>query len=446
MSTYSRVGVIIPFYNMTEYIERCILSIVNEKSVGQIIIVNDGSTDNDTSICEKLSRQDNRITIINTQHKGVVAARNLALEKISTDYITFVDADDWIEKGMLDDSVQYLNNNRDIDIYINGMCREDDNGIKRKMFKIDDVVLIFDKEDALTELFKGNYYRWELCGKVYRSSLFNCFQGDESVIRGEDLDSNWILFNKANKVTCNSFPRYHYYYNAGSAVNTPEIMLHSMYEVYYKILNSSYDSLNYVKPYLIKHAYREVIVQIKRLCCDGIEKNREQIKKYQTILMSFSDEDVEKTRNVDIYGYLGIDYTLREAIEIYGNIDRLVEVYSDIAGTITDEIMKIDTEQNDIFFYGTGSVAKLIIGVVNKQKMDWNGFIVSDLELKKSRFYGRPVLRVSEIKDKDNVVVILAMNEKNEKAVIKDLYIRGFRHVKSLIEPLNSKYRISDWV
>ena len=441
-----KVGVLIPLYNMAEYLERCLISIVGEKSVGEIIIVNDGSTDGGESVCEKLSKRDDRIRVINAQHRGVAAARNLGLKKFTTEYITFVDADDWIEKGMLDDSVQYLKEHQDIDIYINGMCRDDANGIRRKMFNRDDGILIFEKEDALKELFKGDYYRWELCGKIYRHRLFDDFKVDETVIRGEDLDNNWVLFNKANRVICNARPLYHYYYNTGSAVNTPEIMLYSMYEIYGKLLKSACGHLSFVRPYLINLAYREVVVQIKRLCCDGIEKNRKLIVTYQNNLTKFDEGDVESARELDIHGYEKMNFGLSEAIKKYGEIDRLVEVYSQIKNTFADGLNEIDAVCDNIFFYGTGAVANIISNIAKIRMFDWNGYIVSDDALKKSYFCERPVFRVSEIEDKENAVVILALNEKNELEVRDDLYNRGFKYVKSLIKPLKDKYRISDWV
>lgn len=446
MTDHNKIGVMVPVYNMGKFLDRCISSVLGDESVGEIIIVNDGSTDETGDICKKIQMTDKRICVITTDHVGLVAARNIAIDRFSTDYITFVDADDWIEKGMLDDSLNYLERHSDIDIFINGLCRDDGEGCKKMMFMPHDKIEEFGHENAIVELLKGDYYRWELCGKVYKSSLLRGWKADENVIRGEDLDRNWIIFNKADKVAVNCNATYHYYYNPDSMVNTPEIMLYSMYEIYGKLLKSSYDSLQYARPYLIKHAYREVVTQIKRLCCDGIEKNKEQILIYQSILKGFSEEDIKESRSIDIYGYIDVDYELEEAIEIYGDIERLKKLYFDIKNTISTSMGKIYVDPNALFFYGTGAVANYIVRIAKKQNLNWNGFIVSDLELKKNRFCNRPVLRVSEVKDKENVVVVLALNEKNEEVVRENLYNNGFKHVISLVEPLNGKYRVSDWI
>lgn len=99
-----QLSIIIPLYNVEEYIERCILSIVsqsiNEKKY-ELIIVNDGSTDKSKSIVEKLQRDYPFIKLLNKENGGLSSARNRGLDVASGDYIFFIDADDWISTGTL---------------------------------------------------------------------------------------------------------------------------------------------------------------------------------------------------------------------------------------------------------------------------------------------------------------------------------------------------------
>lgn len=93
------ISVIVPVYNGEKYIEKCLESITNQtlKNI-EIICVNDGSTDNTLSILEKYSTQDKRIKVISIENRGQGHARNIALNESNGEYISFVDADDWIEK------------------------------------------------------------------------------------------------------------------------------------------------------------------------------------------------------------------------------------------------------------------------------------------------------------------------------------------------------------
>lgn len=93
-----KVSVIIPVYNVEQYLERCLDSVVNQtlKDI-EIIIVNDGSTDSSLKICDKYALQDQRIKIITRKNGGLAAARNTGLEHATGEYIGFVDSDDWID-------------------------------------------------------------------------------------------------------------------------------------------------------------------------------------------------------------------------------------------------------------------------------------------------------------------------------------------------------------
>ena len=95
------ISVIIPIYNTGKYLERCIDSILKQtyKEL-QVILVNDGSTDNSLSIMKEYMKQDPRIFIIDRPHEGVSAARNAGLKEATGEYISFIDSDDWIEPDM----------------------------------------------------------------------------------------------------------------------------------------------------------------------------------------------------------------------------------------------------------------------------------------------------------------------------------------------------------
>jgi len=94
-------SVIIPVYNMEQLLARCLDSLINQtyKDI-EIILINDGSTDNSGKICDKYKLKNSRIIVIHQENAGVSAARNSGLDKANGDYISFVDPDDWVDPDM----------------------------------------------------------------------------------------------------------------------------------------------------------------------------------------------------------------------------------------------------------------------------------------------------------------------------------------------------------
>jgi glycosyltransferase involved in cell wall biosynthesis len=98
----SLVSIIVPVYNVENYIEKCISSICEQNYASiEIIIVDDGSPDNSPAIIDRLSKDDSRITVIHKQNGGVSSARNAGLKIAKGEYVTFVDGDDWIDKDYI---------------------------------------------------------------------------------------------------------------------------------------------------------------------------------------------------------------------------------------------------------------------------------------------------------------------------------------------------------
>lgn len=98
----AQVSVIVPVYNMQEYIERCVRSIMNQTYTAlEIILVNDGSTDRTAELCDQLAAEDSRIRVIHKANGGVSSARNVGLKAANGPYISWLDGDDWFEPDMI---------------------------------------------------------------------------------------------------------------------------------------------------------------------------------------------------------------------------------------------------------------------------------------------------------------------------------------------------------
>ena len=102
-----KISIIVTIYNTESYLDKCIQSIINQSYTNiEIILVNDGSTDNSLDICRKYEQIDNRITVITSNNEGLIRARKKGIINSTGDYIAFVDSDDWIDEDMFETIVK----------------------------------------------------------------------------------------------------------------------------------------------------------------------------------------------------------------------------------------------------------------------------------------------------------------------------------------------------
>lgn len=101
-----KISVIIPVYNVENYLHQCIDSVLNQNYTNiEVILINDGSTDRSGIICNDYAQKDQRVKALHQENQGVAVARNLGLKHATGDYINFIDSDDWINQGMYLDIV-----------------------------------------------------------------------------------------------------------------------------------------------------------------------------------------------------------------------------------------------------------------------------------------------------------------------------------------------------
>ena len=135
MSKNIEISVIIAVYNVEDYIKRCLESIVNQTYNNmQIIIVDDGSTDKSSEICDEYALIDQRIEVIHKENGGLSSARNAGIERAKGDYLIFVDSDDYVDTGLCKRLCRALEKYGEIDaICFDGMEENKDQkkGIRR---------------------------------------------------------------------------------------------------------------------------------------------------------------------------------------------------------------------------------------------------------------------------------------------------------------------------
>lgn len=161
-----KISVIIPVYNVEQYVANCLESVINQTYKNlEIIIVNDGATDSSPEICYTYSKKDPRITLINQENKGLSGARNTGMKVATGDYIAFVDSDDAMHEQMLEIMLSTIIKH-DLKIV---ECDFVKGGYNSKIEFKEDKVEIQDVEKALNRINKPGFYSaWT---KLYRSDL-----------------------------------------------------------------------------------------------------------------------------------------------------------------------------------------------------------------------------------------------------------------------------------
>lgn len=150
------ISVIVPVFNVEKYIHRCINSILKQTYQNiEIIIVDDGSKDGSGKICDEYAKKDNRVKVIHKENGGVSSARNIGLKSANGKYITFVDADDWIENNTYEEMIEKLKINN-VDIVKCGFLKDNTDKIKENNLVFGDNVK-FDLKQNRAEILNLYY-------------------------------------------------------------------------------------------------------------------------------------------------------------------------------------------------------------------------------------------------------------------------------------------------
>lgn len=210
-----KISIIVPAYNCENKIEKCIKSISRQTYDNlEIIIVNDGSTDNTALICQKLAHNDERIKVINQENQGVSMARNQGIKCATGEYIQFVDADDTIEPDMTATLVKTMRK-YDCQFVICGY-NQYKNGNKEIICHPDGE---YDLED-FKNVFMEFYNTWMInmpWNKMYKKECIHTqFQSDINL--GEDLIFNLEYIKGCHKIAVINYCGYNYYFENGTSL------------------------------------------------------------------------------------------------------------------------------------------------------------------------------------------------------------------------------------
>lgn len=214
-----QVSVIIPVYNAEKYLKECLNSVISQTFHDfEVIIVDDGSTDASGKICDEYAFKDKRIKVIHKKNEGLIRARKEGIQEAEGQYISFVDADDWVDDDFLETLICSIKGNQ-ADIAIIECVREESG--KSKILRNNIENGVYESKRIVDEIFPqmlhwSGFYQFGIlpymCNKIYRKDiLLKCYEDIvDEIYDGEDVAVVYPYLLKCHRVVIASMAKYHY--------------------------------------------------------------------------------------------------------------------------------------------------------------------------------------------------------------------------------------------
>lgn len=256
------ISVVVPIYNVERFLPICIESIISQSYKKlQIILVDDGSTDNCGNICDEYASRDERVEFIHKQNGGLSDARNVGIERAKGKYITFVDSDDAIEFDM----IEYLyglmfENEADISVCQKLDVDESGQNLNIKGSSIDTTYVLHDNETCMHDFLAKRNISVTAWGKLYRLDLFHDIRYPLGKYH-EDTFTTYKLIGLSDTIVVGNKQKYLYRHREGS------IMLQSFSVKHLDAIDANIEKMNYISrfyPTEISIACADVIYSVNR--------------------------------------------------------------------------------------------------------------------------------------------------------------------------------------
>lgn len=303
------ISIIVPIYNVEDYLSQCVESILQQTYTPlEIILIDDGSIDSSGNICDDLSKKDKRIKVIHQKNKGLSGARNTGIEHSNGEYISFIDSDDFVEP----DFIEFLYNNlinNDVEISACGMCDFYNNDyVINKHFK--NIKKKYNMEQSHIYLNVLGYFDVAACNKLYKKDLFSDLRFPLGKTC-EDWRVMYKLIDKINFLYYDSTVKYYYRQRKNSITKSNKIR--------YDGIEAANDAIEFYKikgyNFALPYAYQSLLIaQLgvynnylrlgKELDCQKIYKASLEINKKLT----YRKLKINKKIQILIYLYLNSVY------------------------------------------------------------------------------------------------------------------------------------------
>lgn len=283
------ISVIIPVFNVESYLTRCLESVIGQTLTDlEIILVDDGSTDQSGEICDSYAKKDSRIQVIHKKNGGLSSARNAALDRCSGAYIGFLDSDDYIEPEYYEKLLRAITES-DSDIAVAGFAR--DNGLRIAKTKMSSRLL--NNNHAVYEDYLSSVgINHMVVNKLYRASLLSDLRFPEDIKRNEDVWFTTSILTKVSKAVFVPDCYYTIFIRENSLVRSQfsekDLFLLKVTEFRQNLIKERYaDLYHYVAYEMVEQI---ISIQKKILMQHGLHRNKSDYKD----LSSRLEDELEK--------------------------------------------------------------------------------------------------------------------------------------------------------
>lgn len=324
-----KISVIIPVYNVEKYLCECVDSVLNQTYRNiEVILVDDGSTDNSPKLCDQYSKRDNRVMVIHKKNGGLSSARNAGMKTMTGEYFVFLDSDDyWNSNRFLKDAVINYLEFKNTDVVIFGYAKYfEDTGEKIDYIDFSREFSGENKLEQIKSLIESDMFQSSSCNKIIKTSIYesNDLTFREGIF-SEDIDWNARLLIYADSFDVMKRTVYMYRQNSQSITHTKNKKyitdlknnILRILELSQKILDEPY----YI--YYMNYCSYQYITFLNCLC--NIDKNenvteeKTEMKKYTWLL------------NYHINRKTKIVYRFNKIFSYYGML-KILKIYLKLRG------------------------------------------------------------------------------------------------------------------
>jgi glycosyltransferase involved in cell wall biosynthesis len=252
------VSIIVPIYNVEEYLDDCLNSISTQlyKKL-QIILVNDGSNDGSAFVAKKYVLADNRFSLYSKPNGGLSSARNFGIDKAIGDFICFIDSDDYISDDYISDFISIFNRTN-ADVVVSARYNMYNNVLFKSEFDSMNEIHWTGKE-ALINMLNWQKVDGSVCDKIFKMSFFSSLRFKIGAI-SEDLPITTKIFSESNLIIHSGKPKYFYRQRDGSITkqlyNSKKLTILDSAEEVYIIVASKYPELTLLgKKFILHHVH-----------------------------------------------------------------------------------------------------------------------------------------------------------------------------------------------
>ncbi len=287
---WSGISVIIPVYNVREYLGKCVDSVISQTFKDlEIILVDDGSTDGSGELCDEIQKKDSRVNVIHQKNQGLAVARNVGLDIAKGEWIAFLDSDDWIQPEMYEELINLANSyTAEIVSCATHRCESEDVPIPN----LDNKIVVMNESQIVKELISTEILRFEVWNKLWKKTLIDDVRFIPKQV-SEDVHFDRILFSRVDKIVHINKVMHNYRVNRPGSTNTyfriNRLCIFDEFDKWYDDLikknkNELASNIAVIAAQFAIHIYEETIekdveYEVRELLISAFRKNNERAKK-----------------------------------------------------------------------------------------------------------------------------------------------------------------------